>query len=66
MVWSNLACALAEALAVVLLVSGAAQVWQLPLMAGVCGPRAGSSPRRPTVPSPRSYPPGNGTPPTHC
>ncbi|MFF7473564.1 MFS transporter [Streptomyces sp. NPDC008092] len=37
MVWSNLACALAEALAVVLLVSGAAQVWQLAVMAGVCG-----------------------------
>ncbi|WP_217560389.1 MFS transporter [Streptomyces sp. GbtcB6] len=37
MVWSNLACAFAEAAAVVLLVSGAARVWQLAVMAGVCG-----------------------------
>ncbi|MFK0110907.1 MFS transporter [Streptomyces sp. NPDC091217] len=37
MVWSNLACALAEALAVVLLVRGAARVWELAVMAAVCG-----------------------------
>ncbi|MFG2963312.1 MFS transporter [Streptomyces sp. NPDC048288] len=36
-VWSNLACALAEAVAVVLLVSGAARVWHLAVSAGVCG-----------------------------
>ncbi|MFF3378623.1 MFS transporter [Streptomyces sp. NPDC002680] len=37
MVWSNLVCAFAEVAAVVLLVSGAARVWQLAVMAGVCG-----------------------------
>ena len=37
MVWSNIVCAVAEGLAVVLLWSGAARVWHLVLMSGVCG-----------------------------
>lgn len=37
MVWSNIVCAVAEGLAVVLLWSGEARVWHLVLMSGVCG-----------------------------
>ncbi|MDO0939248.1 MFS transporter [Streptomyces sp. DG2A-72] len=37
MVWSNIVCALAEALAAALLWSGTARVWHLVLMSGICG-----------------------------
>ncbi len=40
MVWSNVGCAVAEGLAAVLLWSGAARVWHLVLMAGICGAAA--------------------------
>ncbi|MFJ8142707.1 MFS transporter [Streptomyces sp. NPDC096013] len=37
MVWSDIVCALAEALAAALLWSGTARVWHLVLMSGICG-----------------------------
>ncbi|MGW8700184.1 MFS transporter [Streptomyces eurythermus] len=37
MVWSNVVCAVAEAAAVLLLVSGTARVWHLVTMSAVCG-----------------------------
>ncbi|TLQ38881.1 MFS transporter [Streptomyces marianii] len=37
MVWSNVVCAVAEGLAAALLWSGAARVWHLVLMSGICG-----------------------------
>lgn len=37
MVWSNVVCAVAEAVAVLLLVSGTARVWHLVAMSAVCG-----------------------------
>ena len=40
MLWSNVACAVAEAGAVLLLWTGAARVWHLVLMSGVCGAAA--------------------------
>ncbi|MEU7559651.1 MFS transporter [Streptomyces eurythermus] len=37
MVWSNVVCAVAEAAAALLLVSGTAKVWHLVAMSAVCG-----------------------------
>jgi MFS family permease len=66
MVWSNVVCAVAEAAAALLLVSGTARVWHLVTMSAVCGaagafftPAAGGI----VV---EVVPPNSGTRPTRC